>query len=144
MSPLTLIRLAHIMPLPLMLSDKVSISSRNQFNYNTHVIGQKSKSGAFYNGNYAVDFALRHNLRIEAVAYFLTQFNQDSYDGNHDYYQQQLGMNDTKDRVLGYGPGLAYFTKGGALLEAKAFFETAGKNRVAGYRPTLRVAIPFN
>ena len=128
----------------LMVNDKVSISSRNQFNYNTRVIGQMAKAGAFYNGNYALDYAVLPNLRVEAVGYLLAQLNQDSYDGNNNYYQQQFGIDDTRERVLGFGPGLAYFTKGGALIEAKAFFETAGKNRVIGYRPTVRIAIPLN
>lgn len=128
----------------LMLSDKVSVSSRNQLNYNTHIIGQKAKAGAFYNGNHSIDLALFPNLRIEVVAYFLSQLNSDSYDGNKNYYQQQFGTNNTKERVLGYGPGLAYFAKGGTLIEVKTFFETAVRNRVAGYRSTLRITIPLN
>ncbi len=39
--------------------------------------------------------------------------------------------------------GLAYFFTSGGLLEVKAFSETAAQNRPAGFRPTLRIAIPF-
>ncbi len=92
----------------LMVSDKVSISSRNQLNYNTHIIGQKAKAGAFYNGNYSIDFALFPNLRIEAVAYFLTQLTSDSYDGDKNYYQQEFGTRNTKERLLGYRPALRF------------------------------------
>lgn len=126
------------------LNEKFSASARNQFNYNTHFIGRKDKAGAYYNGNYSIDFAMRPNLRVEAAAYFLTQLKQDSYDGNSHYFLQQFGIDNTKERVLGYGPGIAYFTKGGTLIELKTFFETAARNRIEGYRPTLRIAIPLN
>lgn len=128
----------------IMLNDHVSISVRNQFNYNTRIMGQEAKAGAFYNGNYAIDYAILPNLRVEAVSYFLAQFNEDSYNGNSNYYQQQMGINDTKERVLGYGAGIAYFSKGGTLIEVKTFFETATKNRLEGYRPTLRITVPLN
>ncbi|SDI82239.1 SphA family protein [Mucilaginibacter sp. P25] len=128
----------------LMLSDQVSVSSRNQFNYNSHFIGQKSKAGAYYNGNYSVDYSILKSLKIEAAAYYLTQFNQDSYNGDNHYYQDKYGIDNTKERVFGYGPGLAYFAPNGVLLEAKVFFETAAKNRFEGTRPTLRLAIPLS
>lgn len=128
----------------LMLSDKFSISSRNQLNYNTRIMGQLAKAGAFYNGNYTIDYAVVPGLRAAAVGYFLAQLNQDSYDGSSSYYQQQMGIADTREKVFGYGAGLAYFAKSGALFELKAFFETAAKNRAEGYRPTLRVLIPLN
>lgn len=127
----------------LMLTRKVSISSRNQINYNARLIGQKQKAGAFYNGNYTIDLAIRPSLRILAAAYLLTQINHDSFEGNNRYYQTQMGIANTKERVLGYGAGLAYFTQGGAFLEIKTFFETAAVNRVVGYRPTLRIAVPI-
>lgn len=128
----------------IMLNNHVSISIRNQFNYNTRTIGQEAKAGSFYNGNYTIDYAILPNLRVEAVSYFLAQINQDSYDGNSHYYQQQFGISDTRERVFGYGVGLVYFSKGGALIEVKTFFETAAKNRVEGYRPSLRLTIPLN
>ncbi|WP_121812194.1 SphA family protein [Mucilaginibacter kameinonensis] len=128
----------------LMLNDQISISSRNQFNYNSHFIGQKSKAGAYYNGNYSIDYSILKSLKIEAAAYYLTQFNQDSYDGGSHYYQGKYGIDDTKERVFGYGPGLAYFAPNGTLIEAKVFFETAAKNRFEGTRPTLRIAIPLS
>jgi hypothetical protein len=128
----------------LMLNDKMSISSRNQFNYNSHFIGTKAKAGAYYNGNYSVDFTIVKSLKIEAAAYYLTQLTQDSYDGNSHYYQEQYGINNTKERVFGYGPGVAYFAPNGVLIEAKVFFETAARNRFEGSRPTLRIAIPLS
>lgn len=111
----------------LLLNEHFSISARNQFNYNTHIIGTNAQPGTFYNGNYSVDYSLLKSLKVEAAAYYLTEFNQHS-----------------QERVLGYGPGLAYFFPGGGLMEVKGFVETAAKNRVSGIRPTLRVAIPLS
>ena len=128
----------------LILNDKVSISSRNEFNYNTHIIGQEAKPGAYYNGNYSVDYSILKSLKIEAATYYLTQFNQDSYGGDHHYYLDKSGIANTKEQVLGIGPGLAYFAPNGVLIEAKIFFETDARNRLAGDRPTLRIAIPLS
>ena len=128
----------------LMLSQRISVSARNQFNYNTQILGQKDKAGAYYNGNYTIDFAIKKNFRILAAAYLLNQLNQDSFNGDSHYYQNQMGIRNTKERVLGYGAGLAYLTRGGTFLEIKTFFETAAINRIIGYRPTLRVAVPIH
>jgi hypothetical protein len=125
------------------LSKKVTISSRNQFNYAFHIIGKPDKPGAYYNGNYSIDVSLMKNLKMEAAAYFLAQLVEDSYNGNHNYYQTMYQLTTTKERVLGFGPGLAYFLPGGILFEGKVFFETAAKNTTQGVRPTLRIAIPF-
>jgi hypothetical protein len=128
----------------LMLNKSWSISSRNQFNYNSNFIGQKDKPGAYYNGNYSIDYSIIPSLKLEAASYFLAQFNQDSYGGNSHYYLDQFGIANTKERVFGYGPGLAYFAPNGVLIEAKVFFETAAQNRLEGTRPTLRIAIPLS
>lgn len=127
----------------LLLNKQLSVSARNQFNYNTRIIGSKAQPGAFYNGNYSVDYTILPGLKVEAAAYYLHQFNQDRYDGHSNYYATQYGITDTRERVLGYGPGVAYFLPGGGLMELKVFSETAAKNRPAGWRPTLRVAIPL-
>jgi hypothetical protein len=126
------------------MGKKVSLSARNQFNYNTHIIGTKEKPGAFYNGNYSVDYAVLDNLRIEAAMYYLIQLNQDSNNGNPHFYEDEFGISNTKERVLGFGPGLAYFAPNGILMEAKMFFEAAAQNRFEGNRFTLRIAIPLS
>jgi len=128
----------------LLLNKKISISAGNQFNYNTAVIGTKARPGSFYNGNYTVDYSLFPSFKVAAAAYFLGQLNQDRYDGHGNYYATQYGISDTRERVLGYGPGVAYFFPGGGLMEVKGFFETAAKNRPAGFRSTLRVAVPLS
>ncbi len=125
------------------LDKKISISSRNEFNYNTRIMGSGAEPGAYYNGSYSIDYSIWPSIKIEAVAYYLKQFVQDSYDGNHHYFQDRYGISDTKERVLGYGPGLVYFSPIGVLLEGKVFFEADGQNRFVGTRTSLRLAVPL-
>ena len=126
------------------MNQKFSISSRNQINYNTHIIGTKAQPGSFYNGNLSVDYSMLPSFRIEVATYLLTQFNQDRFDGHSDYYATQFGIGNTKERVWGYGTGLAYFFPRGGLIEVKGFWETMVQNRPGGLRPTLRVAVPLS
>lgn len=128
----------------MLLNKRVSVSARNQFSYNSHFIGREDKAGAFYNGNYSVDYSIFSAFKIEAVAYYLRQFNQDRYGTDKQYYADKFGIYNSKETVAAFGPGLAYFAPGGALIEAKVFFETGAKNRFAGSRPTIRVAIPLS
>src|SRR5258706_3388892 len=121
----------------------VTVSARNQFNYNFRIIDRFDNPGAYYNGNYSIDVSLLKNLKLEVGAYYLAQINEDSYDNDHNYYQTTYQLSTTKQRILGFGPGLAYFLPGGILFEGKVFFETAAKNTTQGTRPTLRIAIPF-
>ncbi|WP_431241435.1 SphA family protein [Flavobacterium sp. P21] len=116
----------------LTINEKLSVSTRNQFNYNTHIIGKEDKPGAFYNGNYSVEFALLKNLHVEVAAYYLAQLNQDSYDGDNKYYINQYGIENTKQSVFGLGPGLVYLGHSGLLIEGKVFFETIAKNTTQG------------
>ena len=127
----------------LFLNKNVTANARNQFNYNFRIIDGLDKPGAYYNGNYSIDVSLLKNLKLEVCAYYLAQINEDSYDNDHNYYQATYQLHTTKQQILGFGPGLAYFLPGGILFEGKVFFETAAKNTTQGTRPTLRIAIPF-
>ena len=124
-------------------SSKTSISMRNQFNYNFRVIGEKYRLGAYYNGNYSVEYAISPQFRIEAATFLLLQLGQDTYDGDKDYYQNNFGLSTTEQHVLGYGPGVAYLGPDGLLIEGKILWESWAQNTSAGIRPTLRVAIPL-
>lgn len=127
----------------LMLNKRASLNARNQFNLNSHILGTDIRPGSFYNGNYSIDYAVLPKLRIEAVAYYLKQVQQDSYAGDHDFYQNNYHLSDTKESVFGVGPGVAYFAPHGILFEAKVVFETQARHRVAGTRSMLRIAIPL-
>jgi len=125
------------------LDDKISVSARNQFNYNGRILNQNQRVGAFYNGNYSLDYSFLKRFKIEAAVYYLTQFNEDQVDGDGNFYAKNYGLQSTKERIVGLGGGLAYFAPNGVLIEAKLFFETAARNHSQGNRPTLRLAIPL-
>lgn len=128
----------------LLLNDRFSFSTRNQLNFNGKILDQQSRAGAFYNGNYSIDYTINKSLKIETAAYYLAQITGDSYDGDKSYYANNFNLSSTKEQVIGLGGGLIYFAGNGVLFEAKMFVETAAQNRSKGNRPTLRIAIPLN
>jgi len=125
------------------LSKKISVSSRNQINYNFEKDVDNGRAGAFYNVNYSVEYTILKRLRAEVAGYYLKQLFQDSFKGNSKYYQQIMGVADTREQIFAVGPGLSYQTSHGVFLEAKVFFETAAQNRFEGLKPSLRIAIPL-
>jgi len=121
----------------------LDISSRNHINYNTKEIGTDIHPGMFYNVNFSVEQTIYKTFRAEACAYYLTQLNQDSNNGDSHYYQDVDGIANTKERVLGLGPGLAYLANQRLVMEGKVFWETAVRNREQGVRPTLQLSYKF-
>lgn len=116
---------------------RFSISVKNNFYYFFNQIGTASKPGMAYNMNYAVEFAVCKNLAVEFAGYYLNQLQQDSYQGNYNYYQTNFNLPTTKERVFSAGPGIGFSTKSGLSVEAKIMWETAVRNRLEGTRSTL-------
>ena len=121
------------------LSKNWITSMRNTFNYNTKIRNTEIRPGSFYTCNYSIGRTLIKSLRLELVGYFLLQLEEDSYANDHHFYKDTYGIQNTKERVLGIGPGIAYVSPTRFFLEAKVFFETNAENRFEGCRPTLRV-----
>lgn len=121
------------------LIDKWSISTRNHISYNTPIIGSSARPGTFYNLNYSLERIIVKNLNIEIAGYYLKQIEQDSYNGDHNYYQRTFGISDTREEVLAIGPGLSWLAGTGLFIEGKLLFETGAKNRFQGIRPALRL-----
>lgn len=130
--------------LSLFLSRKIIFSSRNQLNYNSNIIGTNIRPGAFYNGNYSVQYNIGKRLTAAIIGYLLNQFRQDSFNGDHNYYLMGHNVNDTREKVWALGPALRYTASGGPMIEANIAFETGARNRWSGTRPTLRVSMPIN
>jgi hypothetical protein len=121
-------------------SDYFAISMRHIFTYNFNDIGTEIKRGAFYNANYAFEYALSKNLRLELAGYYLFQLLQDSNNGNSHYYQDRLNITSTKERTFGYGPGFSFATSSGLFMELKSMWETKSRNRPEGVRTTLTLS----
>ena len=126
------------------LTKGFSISMRNHLDYNTKILGTEAKPGIFYHVNYSFAQTIYKNFRAEACGYYLSQVQQDSYNGDEHYYQEKYGIPDTRERVFAYGPGLSFLANSRLLIEGKAFVETAVKNREEGVKYALQLAYKFN
>lgn len=118
-------------------TDRLSLSMRHHFNYDFNQLGTAVKPGISYNFNYAVEYRIDSALRVEIAGYYLKQLQQDSQSGNTNYFQAQLGIPDTRERVFAYGPGLGYLFPTGLAVELKGMRESATINRPEGFRTTL-------
>jgi hypothetical protein len=121
-------------------TEKFSISMRHHLNYYFKQIGTPVRSGISYNFNYAAEYSLTTAIRVEIAGYYLKQLEQDSYDGNPQYYQDNYPIADTKEKVFAYGPGVGYVTPSGLFFELKGMSESDAENRSQGFRTTLVVA----
>lgn len=74
---------------------------------------------------------------MEIAGYYLYQFEQDSNDGDHQYFQENFGISDTREKVFALGPGFGRITSSGLFIEIKALKEYGAKNRAEGIRATL-------
>lgn len=118
-------------------TQNLSFSMRNHINYFFKYRDSPVQSGMSYNFNYSAEYKILKNTYIEIAGYYLRQFEQDSYNGNHQYYQGNFGISDTREKVFAVGPGLGYITPSGLFIEVKALKEYYAQNRAEGYRATL-------
>ncbi|MET3981865.1 hypothetical protein ABIB62_004481 [Mucilaginibacter sp. UYP25] len=121
-------------------SARFAISMRHMVSYNFKDIDTDTRRGASYNANYAFEFELAKNLRLELAGYYIFQLFQDSKNGDSHYYQDRYGILTTKERAFAYGPGFSYVTPKGLLIELKSMWETASRNRPEGVRSALLMA----
>lgn len=122
---------------------KLAISVKNNMYFFTREVGSPKKTGTAYNLNYAIEYTVANRLIIGAVGYYFTQLTQDSYNGDQNYYRNNYGIDETKERVFAIGPGVGYTTHNKLSLELKAMWETGAVNRRQGFRSTLVIAFPL-
>lgn len=122
---------------------RFAISIKNNMYFYTREIGSPKKTGTAYNLNYALEYTLVNRLIIGVVGYYLTQLTQDSYHGDQNYYRNNYGISETKERVFAAGPGIGYTTRNKLSLELKAMWETGAVNRRQGFRSTMVLAFPL-
>jgi hypothetical protein len=115
----------------------LSFSMRHHFNYYFDEIGSRAKPGISYNLNYSAEYTLAKAITVEIAGYYLTQLGQDSFNGDSRYYQKNFGIQNTKEKVFAYGPGIGYVSPTGLFVELKGMQETGVKNRAEGFRTTL-------
>ncbi|MFD0795433.1 transporter [Mucilaginibacter litoreus] len=123
--------------------DRFAVSVKNNFYFYTRQIDQPDRPGPAYNLNYALELKLSDKITLEAAGYYLAQLGEDSYNGDNRYYQHQIGINDTRENILGIGPGIGIAGAGKSSMEIKCFWESEAKNRPKGFRMTILLGLPL-
>ncbi len=122
-----------------------SFSSRQMFTYNftnDDYIPPKAEetdlqAGSMWHCNFSLMKSLNFldpNLRLGAVGYYGKQLQDHDIDGYPD--------GNTKEEVLGIGPGLHWKSKG-SIFRLKTYFESNTENRTEGTRIVLRIINSF-
>ncbi|KQM77925.1 hypothetical protein ASE74_16125 [Pedobacter sp. Leaf216] len=120
-----------------------AVSIKNNFYFSFNEVGDYNRPAVAYNLNYAFEFKINPQLVIEAAGYYLNQFGQDKFKGDKLYYNDTLGISDTRERVFATGPGVGYSFKKGLAMEIKAMWEMDAKSRAQGFRGTMVLSYPL-
>jgi hypothetical protein len=86
-------------------------------------------------GNYSITYEPRERLYIAAVGYFLQQLHNN----------RSLGVTvpDSKERIFGVGPGVAYFHSQDVVIVGYLYFEAGVRNRTQGTNFITRLVLHF-
>jgi hypothetical protein len=96
-----------------------------------------TQAGQAFHINFASAYEVMPNrLRLGINGYYLKQFTDNKLNGHE--------LSDTKEQVLGIGPGLVYHFSKHDHLFANVYWETAAENRTEGSRVNLRYVHHFH
>jgi len=92
---------------------------------------QDTRAGQALHLNFASEYeVLPKRLRVGLNGYYLTQFTDAEVDGH--------GVDDSRERVLGLGPGAVWHFSQNDHVFCNLYFETEAQNRPEGTRLNLR------
>jgi len=89
-----------------------------------------TQAGQAFHINFASEYELLPNFRAGVNGYYLKQFTNAEVDGH--------GIPNSREQVLGIGPGLLYSFSQNDHLFFNAYFETQAENRPEGSRFNVR------
>ncbi len=112
----------------------MEISFRHYWRYATENPDTGIQAGQLYIVNYAASYGFTQNIRAGLIGYWVEQLTDDTLNGDT--------LEDSKERVVGIGPGLLY-NVGGLTLMLQYYQEFAAKNRPEGFRLQGRLIYAF-
>ncbi|MCY1527953.1 putative MetA-pathway of phenol degradation [compost metagenome] len=123
------------------LTDRLEVSGRLHYAWSSRnddpvarLQADSIQPGEAIHSNFSVSYALDDAWRVGLAGYHLKQISADRIDG-----QRQA---DSKERVLGLGPGVMY-RQGKQVFFANYYVEQGARNRSEGNQLTLRYLLPF-
>lgn len=119
-------------------TDNLEVSGRihySTFSKNDDVTYAHSiQPGSVLHSNWAVSYEVTSGLRLGVAGYYLKQLEDDEINGHK--------LHDSKEQVIGYGPG-AMYKNGNNIFYVNAYWESGAENRGQGNRIELRYLHPF-
>jgi hypothetical protein len=127
----------------LFLTPQWTVSTRIHYLYNfknddpNRLYGNAddSQAGQAVHANFATSYGVLESLRLGINGYYLKQFTNLEVDGDN--------VKDSREQVLGIGPGLLWSISKDAFLFLNVYFETMAENRPEGERYNLRFVYHF-
>jgi hypothetical protein len=127
----------------LFLTPNITYSQRHHFTYNFENPDTDFQTGSMYHANYTINYRFGKAFGVGVTGYYLFQLTGDSANGNDEFFQQQFGIENTKERGFAIGPNVNATLPNGMFIEFSTIFETAVENRPGGTRTTLRINVPL-
>jgi len=127
----------------LFLAPQWTVSTRIHYLYNfknndpnrAYPGANDTQAGQAVHANFATSYGVLPDLRLGINGYYLKQFTDLEVDGD--------SIQDTREQVLGIGPGLLWSISKDAFLFLNVYFETLAENRPEGERYNLRFVYHF-
>lgn len=102
---------------------------------NRNLNAEDTQAGQAVHANFALDYQILPQLRIGLNGYYLKQITDTEVDGNN--------VKNSREQVLGLGPGLLYHISKDDHLFFNTYFESQVENRTQGDRFILRYVHHF-
>lgn len=93
-----------------------------------------TQAGQAFHVNYAISYRIKPNWRVGVSGYYLKQLTANEIDG--------VKVSDSKEQVIGFGPGLRY-DHNKISLRMNFYFETGVENRAKGNKFNLALSRVF-
>lgn len=94
------------------------------------------KAGDAINLNFSLDYEVKKDWWISFCGYYVKQFKNNRMCGEY--------IPDTKEQVLGLGPGVLYFVSDTFQLLGYLYWETLAQNRTQGFNGAFRFIWHFD